>query len=218
MQRIIFSLLLAGLSTGAVFAKGKDIDKVNGSIHTEAGVSYGDLESVNGSIELEENAIAEGVSTVNGSIRIRDGAQAESIETVNGGLKLGRGVVIRDGLETVNGRIEIGGGSRIGEGIESVNGSIDVDNAEVGGGIETVNADLTLDNGTLVRGGIHYEEPGGSWFNFGKKKTPKVVIGANVVVEGDLKFDHDVELFVHDSAKVGRISGASAKRYSGSTP
>jgi len=218
MQRILFSLLLAGLSSGAVFAKGKDIDKVNGSIHTEAGVSYGDLESVNGSIDLDENAIAETVSTVNGSIRIRDGAQAESIETVNGGLKLGSRVVIHEGLETVNGRIVVGSGSRIGEGIESVNGSIEVDNAEIGGGIETVNADLTLDNGALVRGGIHYDEPGGSWFNFGKKKTPKVVIGANVVVEGDLTFDHEVELFVHDSAKVGRISGASAKRYSGSTP
>lgn len=218
MHRIILPLLLAGLSSGIVLAKGKDIDKVNGSIHTEAGVSYGDLESVNGSIELDENAVAEGVSTVNGSIRIRDGAQADSLETVNGGLSLGRNVVIRDGLETVNGRIEVGGGSRIGEGVESVNGSISIDNAEIGGGIETVNANLTLDNGAQVRGGIHYEEPSGSWFNFGKKKTPKVVIGANVIVEGDLKFDHAVELFVHDSAKVGRISGASAKRYSGNTP
>lgn len=218
MQPIIFTLLLAGLSTGAVFAKGKDIDKVNGSIRTEVGVGYGDLQTVNGSIELDENAIAGTVSTVNGSIRIRDGAQADAIETVNGGLNLGRNVVIRSGLETVNGRIQVGAGSRIGEGIESVNGSIEVDHAEIGGGIETVNADLTLDNGALVRGGIHYEEPGGSWFNFGNRKTPKVVIGANVVVEGDLTFDHEVELFVHDSARVGRISGTSAKRYSGSTP
>ena len=218
MQRIIFTLLLAGLSTGVVVAKGKDIDKVNHSINTEAGASYGDLETVNGSIELEDNVIAESVSTVNGSIRIRDGAQAESVETVNGSLRVGRNAVIRDGLETVNGRIEVKSGSRIGEGVESVNGSIEVDGAEIGGGIETVNADLTLDNGTLVRGGIHYEEPGGSWFNFGKKRTPTVVIGANVVVEGDLDFEHEVKLYIHDSAKVGRISGASAKRFSGSTP
>jgi hypothetical protein len=38
------------------------------------------------------------------------------------------------------------------------------------------------------------------------------------VVEGTLDFEREVELFVHDSARIGKVSGATAKKFSGATP
>ena len=33
-----------------------------------------------------------------------------------------------------------------------------------------------------------------------------------------LVFAHEVQLFVHDSAKIGKVSGATAQKFSGATP
>jgi hypothetical protein len=37
------------------------------------------------------------------------------------------------------------------------------------------------------------------------------VIAANAVVNGTLTFERDVELFVHESAKIGSVTGADAQ-------
>ncbi len=37
----------------------------------------------------------------------------------------------------------------------------------------------------------------------------------SVTVNGELRFEQSVRLFIHDSATVGEISGAEAGRYSG---
>ena len=37
-------------------------------------------------------------------------------------------------------------------------------------------------------------------------------------VDGTLYFEREVELFVHDSAKIGNVRGATAKRFSGNQP
>jgi hypothetical protein len=44
------------------------------------------------------------------------------------------------------------------------------------------------------------------------------VIGPGAVVEGDLRFERDVRLYVSDQATVGPISGATAIRFSGDRP
>ena len=45
-----------------------------------------------------------------------------------------------------------------------------------------------------------------------------VVIGPNAVVDGPLVFEREVKLYVHGSARTGKITGASAIRFDTPTP
>ena len=217
MRRIAFIAVL--IASPVVFAK-QDIDKVNGAVRTEAGVEYGNLETVNGSISVEAGVRADSASTVNGSIDIDDQAVIGTVETVNGGVDIGESVVIENGVETVNGGVGIERGSRIEGKVETVNGRIELEGAEIGNGIATVNGDITVGTDSIVRGGILVEKPQGSgWFNWGgKSRLPRIVIGPNATVEGTLDFEREVELFVHDTAKIGTVRGATAQKFSGPTP
>src|SRR5690606_40191178 len=127
-------------------------------------------------------------------------------------------VQVSGSAETVNGGIGVAAGSRIDGGLETVNGEIEIDAAEVSGGIETVNANITVGADSTVHGGILVEKPRGSWFSWGEPKKPRVVIGRNAVVEGDLVFKREVELYVHETARVGAIDGATAVRFSCECP
>lgn len=216
MRSIVLIAVL--IASPLVLAKGKDIDKVNGAIRTEAGIEYGNLDTVNGSISIEQGTRADSASTVNGSIDVDDNASVGSLETVNGGIDIGAAVVVSDDVATVNGVIDIERGSRIAGKVETVNGRIELEGAEIGRGIATVNGDISIGADSVVRGGLRVEKPSVGWFNFGTSKKPRVVIGPNAVVEGTLDFEREVDLFVHTSAKIGRVEGATAKAFSGNEP
>ena len=214
MKRLFLLLLLSASAPLALAAD--DISKVNGSIQTQAGNTYGDLETVNGSIQLASGVQANSVETVNGSVRTEDNVQAHSIETVNGGIHGGRNLVLTHGLDTVNGGIYVDRGSRIGGSIETVNGSIGLVAVQLAGDIETVNGDITVGIDSVVRGGIKVNRP-----SFGISLTaprkPRIVIGPNAVVEGPLVFEREVVLLVHDSAKIGPVTGATPQRFDSET-
>lgn len=214
MKRLFLLLMLSASAPLALAAD--DISKVNGSIQTQAGNTYGDLETVNGSIQLASGVQANSVETVNGSVRTDDNVQAHSIETVNGGIHGGRNLVLTHGLDTVNGGIYVDRGSRIGGSIETVNGSIGLVAVQLAGDIETVNGDITVGIDSVVRGGIKVNRP-----SFGISLTaprkPRIVIGPNAVVEGPLVFEREVVLLVHDSAKIGPVTGATPQRFDSET-
>lgn len=205
MRYLLLALLCA--STCA-FAKGPDIDKVNGSIRTESGKSYGNLETVNGAVSVEADVEAEEVSTVNGSISIEERAKVGKAETVNGAISLRSGAVVEHDVETVNGSITLKQGARVGGGLETVNGGLRMHGAEVGGDLRTVNGSILVGEASIVHGGIHVEKPKG-WFNWGASKPPRVTIGKDAVVEGTLNFEQEVELSVHPSAKIGKLTGVT---------
>jgi DUF4097 and DUF4098 domain-containing protein YvlB len=214
MKRL-FLLLALSTSTPLALAA-DDISKVNGSINTDANATYGDLDTVNGSIQLASGVQVRGVETVNGSIRVEDNVQARAIETVNGGIRAGRNLVLERGLETVNGGIYVDRGSRIGGDIETVNGAIGLVGTQVGGNIETVNGDVTVGIDSHVKGGIKVSRPS---FNISltAPRKPRIVIGPNAVVEGALVFEREVTLYVHDTAKIGPVSGATPQHYNSET-
>lgn len=218
MRTILFTAIL--LASPFAAAKGPDIDKVNGSIRTEANAQYGELETVNGSVDVADGVQADSASTVNGRVEIGDNAVIGAVETVNGSIDLGHTVTIERDVSTVNGAIEIEKGSRVFGKLETVNGAVELEGTEVDGRIETVNGDITVGEGSTVRGGILVEKPKGNWIfgNNNTQKIPRIVIGANSVVEGTLDFEREVELYVHASAKIGTVRGATAKRFSGATP
>ena len=197
---------------------GRDIDKVNGSIHAEAGQRYGDLETVNGGIRIEAGARTGDAETVNGSIRVDDKAVVEGLGTVNGGIRLGEDVRAGGTLETVNGDIFVDRGGDLAGDVETVNGAIGLVDTDLAGGIETVNGDITVGVGSHVRGGLTVIKPNtNKWMpmRIGKQRIPRIVIGPDAVVEGALVFEREVKLYVHDSARIGSVTGATAVRYSG---
>ena len=222
-RAVLFALVLpAALFLGSAQAhdheheKGGSISHVNGGITAEAGEKYGDLETVNGGISVRSRAVADDVETVNGGIDLEDDAQVRSAETVNGGIEAGQRVHVADGVETVNGGIHFDFNSRIGGDIETVNGGITLKQSEVGGRIQTVQGDITVGAKSVVRGGILVEKPHG--IQFGRRRTPRIVIGPNATVEGTLRFDREVELFVHPTAKIGTVVGATAQSWTDKLP
>jgi hypothetical protein len=198
-----------------------DVDKVNSAISIEANSTAGSLETVNGGVRVGNGSRVGSVESVNGGITLGDGVQAESVDTVNGGVTIGAKAIVRGAVETVNGGVMLEDDAEVGGKVGNVNGGIELSRAHVGGGIETVQGDVRIGSGSRVEGGILVEKPSGSWISWGssnKQRPPRIVIEAGAVVEGALRFERDVELYVHESAKVGAIEGAEPKRYSGDAP
>lgn len=220
MRRTLLALALPAAlcfaTAQAHDSDGNDISKVNGGITAESGQHYGDLDTVNGGITVESRATANKVETVNGGITIEDEAQVRSLETVNGGIHAGERVHVTDGAETVNGGIRFDFNSQVGGDVTTVNGGITVRQSEVGGQLHTVSGDITVGAKSVVHGGILVEKPHG--ISFGRQRTPRIVIGPNAIVQGTLRFDREVELFVHPSAKIGTVVGAKVQAWSDSLP
>jgi hypothetical protein len=102
--------------------------------------------------------------------------------------------------------------------VETVNGAIGLVDTDVSGDIETVNGDVTVGVGSHVRGGLHYSKQSKPFFSFGKRRIPRVIIGPNAQVDGALRFEREVVLYVHSSARTGAITGATAIRFSTPQP
>lgn len=218
MQTRCLLALLLTLAVPAALAADRDIDKVNGSITVDAGERYGNLDTVNGSINIGVGAHVTDAETVNGSIRVSENVQAGGLSTVNGSIRVATNVTMNDDVSTVNGSIFVDRGGNIRGDVETVNGAIGLVDTDVSGGIETVSGDVTVGVGSHVSGGIHYQKPGKRWISLGKPKPPHVVIGPNARVDGPLRFEHEVVLYVHATARTGPVTGATAVRYDGPTP
>lgn len=195
---------------------------VNGSISVgEGAVIDGSLETVNGSIRVDENVSLHDAETVNGSIRIGSGSSTDDVSSVNGSIRLGENVKVGGEIEAVNGKITLDTGTRVTNGVSNVNGEITLVGAEVGGDLATVNGDVTLDEGSTLRGDLVMEKPGG--WGWGKeKRKPQVIIGRDSRVLGQVVLEREVELYLHDTAEVGGVTGVmsldDAIRFSGDRP
>jgi len=215
MRRTLLSLLIALSVSGAVMAD-DDISKVNGTASVEDGQHAGDVHTVNGSVRIGARAVVQRATTVNGSVELGDAATASTVKTVNGAVRLHEKSRANE-VETVNGRVELARGAEVTGHLSNVNGDINLDGAHVGGGIETVNADITVGDGSRIEGGILVKKPSSSWFHE-NNRLPKIVIGPHAVVQGSLTFERPVELYVSDSATVGKIEGTTAKTFAGASP
>lgn len=194
-----------------------DVSTVNGSIDLGDGARAGDVETVNGSIEIGRDAVVKSVDAVNGRIRVGENGRADGVDTVNGAIELGARTQISGAVESVNGAVRIGRDVSVGRNVENVNGRISLEQAQVGGRVRTTNGDIEVGARSHVKGGILVEKPNRSWSS-SSKRLPRIVIGPNAIVEGDLEFEHEVELYVSTTAKVGRIEGAKAIPFSGAAP
>ena len=154
------------------------------------------------------------VSTVNGSVSADAGQAYGDLETVNGSVSIAAGATVED-ASTVNGSIFTDRGTTIGGNVDTVNGAIGLVGTQLAGGIETVNGDITVGIGSHVKGGIKVEKPRG--WSMKPRRDPRIIIGPNAVVEGPLVFERPVTLYVHTSARIGAVTGATAKPFSTDT-
>jgi len=196
---------------------------VNGSISVGDNATVtGNLKTVNGSIRVDAGATIEKASTVNGGLRLSDDVKAESLSTVNGSINVGENGAIDGEISAVNGRISVATGSTVSEGVGNVNGQIELAGAEVGGDLTTVNGDIELSEGTVIKGDLVVEEPSGWKWGKDKSRKPRVVIGPGSRVEGTIRLERKVDLFISESAEVGEITGEmsldDAVRFSGERP
>ena len=178
--------------------------------------AYGDLETVNGSIRFERRRARQGRADRQRQHQDRRRHRRPSdLGTVNGSIHVGTQARIGGGVETVNGGIFVDRGGNVAKGIETVNGAIGIVATELGGGIETVNGDITVGVDSHVHGGIKVDKPTSNWMpiEFGSKRKPRIVIGPNAVVDGDLVFEREVTLYVHKTAHIGKVTGATAVAY-----
>ena len=196
---------------------------VNGSISVGDNATVtGNMKTVNGSIRVDSGATIQNASTVNGGVRLADSVTADNLSTVNGSINVGEKAIIEGEVSAVNGRIAIGKGTRISDDVGNVNGQIGLTGAEVGGDLSTVNGDIEISDGTVVKGDLVVERP--SNWSWGKEKSrkPRIVIGPGSRVEGTVRLERKVDLFISESAEVGGVSGEmtmdDAVRFSGDRP
>jgi DUF4097 and DUF4098 domain-containing protein YvlB len=193
---------------------------VNGKVTVGAGATVtGEVSSVNGSVRIEEGATIADAETVNGGLRVADKVRSRSLSTVNGSIDIASDVVVDGEVSAVNGRISLGGGSKVAKNLGNVNGDIELEGSEVGRNVSTVNGDIELAEGAVVMGDVIVEKPSG-WNS--SKGMPRVVIGPGSRVEGVIRLERKVKLYISESAEVGGVEGEmtldDAVRFSGKRP
>ncbi len=217
MKRIA-TLVLVGVVTVLVACSetddGTTSQRVNGSVHVAAGKPADSAETVNGNIEIADNAAVTSASTVNGGIHLGENATADTVNTVNGNITLANGAHVAKTAQAVNGGVALRDNSEVLGSVGNVNGRIELTAAHVAGGIKTVNGSISIFGNSHVEGGILVDKSGTQLIHFGDD-VPRIVIGPGATVQGNLRFEREVKLYVSDKATVGPISGATAIPFTG---
>lgn len=166
--------------------------------------------SIAGDIEVGLRASVRNVDTVAGDIRIGEGSRVASIDSVAGDVHLARNVSVDKSVETVAGDINIEAGCTIGGGIESVAGDMRIESSLVKGDVTLRAGDLELDRSRI--GGVvrvkHVRDKDA------EKNPPRITIGPESAVTEIVVDERAVaRLRIHRSARVGKVSGATAEYY-----
>jgi len=191
--------------------------KVNGSIEVPAGRQASAVATVNGSIQIDDNAAITSATTVNGNVHLGNHATAASLNSVNGSIILGTGAHVSGSASSVNGELNLKDGAEISGSLSNVNGKITLTAAHVAGGIKTVNGSMNVIGASHVENGILVEKPSSELLQM-VREVPRIVIGPGATVQGDLRFERTVQLYVSDKATIGTVTGATAIGFSGDAP
>jgi NDP-sugar pyrophosphorylase family protein len=192
------------------------MEGVNGPVNIPPGATAENASTVNGSVNVGDGARIKEAVTVNGGVNIGNDVTAESATTVNGGVRIGSNTKIARDVVTVNGGIQLSKGADVSGNVTNVNGGIQLDSAHVRGTITTVQGDIEVGAGSRVEGGIHVDRPEFSTDDK-KKNVPRIVIGPGATVDGPMRFEREVKLYVSDTAKIGAVEGATPEMFSGDT-
>lgn len=196
----------------SVASDGRSITTVNGQVEAEDGQTYDTLSTVNGQVRVGRGVTAKEAKTVNGQVMIEENVKLGRASTVNGQLRVGEGSTIEHEASTVNGGVTLAKRVRVGGDVSTVSGGIQLDGAEVGGSLTTRNGDIELSDGAHVHGNISVKKKNDSGWSWGKDEPIEVRICATCVVDGELRFERPVDLYVQPGAKIGQVIGDSVTR------
>lgn len=188
------------------------ISTVNGQVVASEGQTYDTLSTVNGQVHVGRGVTAKEAKTVNGQVLIEEDVKLGKASTVNGQLRVGQGSTIEHEASTVNGGVKLEKRVRVGGDVSTVSGEITLDGAEVGGSLTTRNGDIELTDGAHVHGNINVKKKNDSGWSWGKDEPIEVRICSTCVVDGELRFERPVELYVQPGAKIGKVIGDSVTR------
>ncbi len=207
-------LVLAGISG---CAKHKDsMHRIDGSIHVTAGQTNGDAATLNGAISIDDKAAFGIADAINGDIWVGAGASGKTARAVDGSITLDKGAHLSGEMTVANGNLTLNEGAEAGS-VSNVNGRIVANGAVVDRGINTVNGDIFVNGPSRIQGGIHVNRlPTG--IVQAAHEPPRIVIGPGATVEGTMKFERPVKLYVSDKATIGSVVGASPISFSGDQP
>ncbi len=218
-------------------ASARRIDTGSGSVRLHEDARSGDIDTGSGRVELGRNARAGRIDTGSGRVRLDDGAHSERIDTGSGGVEGGARVVVDGKIDTGSGSVELGEGSRVAGNIDTGSGGVVLSASEVAGYIDTGSGriyltdsnilgevrtrsgEVRLEGSTHVHGDLLVRTNrcwGLCWNN--NPKPARVIIGANARVDGRIKFEHPGELWVHQQARIGKVEGVEAQRFTGERP
>jgi hypothetical protein len=138
------------------------------------------------------------------------------LNTVNGNITVGAGAHVAKQAETVNGGLSLRDGAEVLGTLGNVNGKIELAAAHVAGGIKTTNGDIMIYGPSHVEGGILVQRANGL-IHFGSS-VPRIEIGPGATVQGNLRFEREVKLYVSDKATIGPVTGATPLPFTGDTP
>jgi cytoskeletal protein CcmA (bactofilin family) len=148
--------------------------------------------------------------------------QAHDLTTVNGTVRVGKQSTVDGEIEAVNGKISVDVGSAVRKGVSNVNGHIELTGSEVGGDVMTVTGDISLADSAVVKGDLVVEKPSNWGWGKSNNRKPRIVIGPGSVVEGVIRLEREVELYISETAKVGGVEGVmsmdDAVRFKGEQP
>ena len=215
-----FLVVLAALITLPACSDSDNGDgptKVNGSVHIAAGKPPVAASTVNGAIHIDDNAAVTSATTVNGSVHLGDHATAKTLECVNGSITLRNGAHLSGDATSVNGELTLDDGAEILGALSNVNGKISLASADVGAGIKTVNGSISITGASHVEGGIAVEKAGTQLIQM-VRDVPRIVIGPGATVQGELRFERTVQLYVSDKATIGKVTGATPISFTGDNP
>ena len=189
---------------------------INGNVKVEKDADAGEssFKTVNGNVVVEDGARVRDCATVNGSVKIGDRTRAGDLRTVNGDMRVGRDARIDGHIQLVNGTVTLAPGSEVLGDVGTVNGLIEMRAARVEGDIKNTNGGMMILQGSEVFGDLSVKDAGDDPHS----KPPKIVVGEGVRIRGKLVFERPVELYVHETAEIGPVTGAKVNRYSGSEP
>lgn len=195
---------------------------VNGSVTVGSDATVtGDVSTVNGGIRVGDRSVIEDADTVNGSVKISDYVQARNLSTTNGNIQIGENATIDGYVSTTNGDITVETNTTVADDLGNTNGDIELIGGRIGGTVSTTNGDIELFDGAVVGGDIIVEKARG-WNWNGMRQRPRVVIGPGCRVDGEIRLEREVRLYISESAEVGGVSGEmtmdDAEIFSGSRP
>ncbi len=212
LSAALLAFIAWAASSASVAGDGRSITSVNGQVEAAPGETYETLSTVNGQVRVGRGVTAKEAKTVNGQILIEEDVKLGNASTVNGQLRIGAGSVISHEASTVNGGVKLAKRVRVGGDVSTVSGGIELDGAEVGGSLTTRNGDIELSDGAHVRGNINVKKKNDSGWSWNKDEPIEVRICATCVVDGELRFERPVDLYVAPGARIGKVIGDSVTR------